>query len=182
MTTVFLWCWQIKTGWRTRTLIVFLSSSSQCPMIRPAFFSIADILKGRGNDVRSVGGRGVNKAVLGLALGVRVPATLITINTLICARVACRLNEGASTRAHPLSATGSLTHVSLPHVSGNEGEGLRIQWKMGCQVGRKTLLWFPPHRNFEALLASQYKFYPPMLYCAVTAQSFAHNLSGKRVH
>lgn len=40
-----------------------------------------------------VGNAGVNKAVLDLALGASVPATLITMNT--CVRAALSLNEGA---------------------------------------------------------------------------------------
>lgn len=66
---------------------------------------------------------GLNKFVLDLALGVIVPATLITINTLIFTRAAHSLNKGAHGPIPLLLQALILIHVSLPHVSGNEGEG-----------------------------------------------------------
>lgn len=106
----------------------------------------------------------VNKVALDLALSVRVPATLITINTVFTG-ADCSLNEGVYRPIPSLRQALILTHVSLPHVSGSEGEGSWIHWKMGWQVGRITLLWFPQHRNFKALLTAQ--TFTPSFSCVV---------------
>lgn len=112
-----------------------------------------------------VGNAGVNKAVLDLALAVRVPATLLSTYLFLLERPKAKWR---SMWAHPLSVQALiLPHVSLPHVSRNEGVGLRIHWKMGCQDGGITLLWFPPHRHFKALLVSKHIFPPSSFSCSV---------------
>lgn len=114
----------------------------------------------------------VNKVVLDLALSVRVPATLITISTVIT-RAARILNERAYRPIPFLRHALIHSHVSIPHVSGSEGEGFWIYWKMGCQVGQITLLWFP-HPGISRH-GSQHNYYPPILavlYCKSAVSSW----------
>lgn len=148
------WCvlWCLLRSQRD-DLTVFLSSKSQCRVIRWK-------RKGRQNDIWNVDSCGEYSSKQGCSwLGIECECASNTTNTLLCLSPKPTVNEGACGPI-PFFVANTPTPPCFSSSRVWEWGGGLVHWKIGYLFGRKALLWFLLQRNAQALLDSHGTFLP----------------------